>query len=69
LVAITGKTLKKNERFGVFNRPAVVEILGRRVPRVDYPTGKAADGAARQRSSTAYPLTMVGTVTIETRGA
>jgi hypothetical protein len=68
-VAITGKTLKKNERFGVFNRQQLVEILGRRLRRVDYPMGKAADGAARQTSSTAYPPTMVGTVTIETRGA
>ena len=68
-MTITGKTLKKNERFGVFNRPAVVEILGRRERRVDYPTGKAADARHGKGRRTAYPLTMVGTVTIETRGA
>jgi hypothetical protein len=62
LAAITEKTLKKNERFGVFNRPAVGWSPAAAA-------GTAADGAARQRPSIAYPPTMVGTITIETRGA
>jgi hypothetical protein len=68
-VAITGKPSKKMSDSACSTAQQFVEVLGRRVRRVDYPTGKAADGAARQRSSTVYPLTMVGTVTIETRGA
>jgi hypothetical protein len=61
LVAITEKPSKKMSDSACSTAQQLAE------PRAG--GDKAADGAARQRSSTAYPLTMVGTVTIETRGA